>query len=182
MSRRSLFWLVFAAALALDQATKLWARTSFVEHQSPGFPWPGVFEFTLTYNEGIAFGLFQGLGLLLAPVAVAIAFGAWLYSTYNPKEGAWTHAAMALLCGGALGNLFDRIVFKKVTDMFWFRAIDFPVFNIADSCITISAAILIVKWSRELVPEEKKPAVEGAPADLPKTVSPKAETAPSEIP
>ena len=176
MSRRALFWLVFLAALALDQSTKLWARTAFVEHQSPGFPWPGVFEFTLTFNKGIAFGLFQGFGALLAPVAVAIAFGAWLYSYRNPKDGPWTHAAMALLCSGALGNLWDRIMLGQVTDMFWFRAIDFPVFNVADSCITVSAAILILKWGRELVPGEKKPEAET------KTVSPAAETAPSESP
>ncbi len=155
MSRRALFWLVFTVSFALDQATKAWARSAFVEHEAPGFPWPGVFELTLQYNEGIAFGMFQGVAVFLTPIAVAIALGAWLYSHRHPEESAWTHVSMALLTGGALGNLYDRLVLGKVTDMFSFRAINFPVFNVADSCITVAAAILILKWSRELAVRER---------------------------
>jgi lipoprotein signal peptidase len=57
---------------------------------------------------------------------------------------------MALLCAGALGNLIDRIWDKRVTDMFWFRAIDFPVFNVADVCITAAGVMLGVSVLGEL--------------------------------
>jgi signal peptidase II len=57
------------------------------------------------------------------------------------------------LAAGAIGNLIDRLWMQKVTDMFWFRPINFPVFNIADSCITVAAIILVVKGMTE--PQEK---------------------------
>jgi signal peptidase II len=140
--------------LALDQIVKLWARYSLVEGQSMHWPLPGIFELTLTYNKGIAFGLFQGFGVALAPVAVAIAAGAIWYAHKHPRDSMWHLAAAALLAAGALGNLYDRLMLGKVTDMFWVRAINFPVFNVADSCITVAAAILIVKWGRDAVSGE----------------------------
>lgn len=154
-SSRALFWSVFVLTLVLDQATKAWARNALAEHQSPGFPWPGVFELTLTYNKGIAFGMLQGAGVFLAPIAVAIAVAAWMYSHRNDGDGPLSHSAMALLASGALGNLYDRVVLGKVTDLFWFRLINFPVFNVADACITVAAGLLILKWSREFFAEKR---------------------------
>ncbi|HZH98405.1 MAG TPA: signal peptidase II [Fimbriimonadaceae bacterium] len=148
MGKRWLFWIVFIGCLVLDQWVKWYARAHFPERGSATLI-PNVLDFTLTYNKGIAFGLLQGAGVLLAPVAVAIAIGAALYSYRNPDESRLTHLAMALLASGALGNLYDRLVHGKVTDMFWIRMFDFPVFNIADACITVAAAILILKWARE---------------------------------
>lgn len=155
MNRR-IFFTVFTLSVIVDQVVKEIVRQTLNPHQSVG-PWPGVFEITLQTNEGIAFGMFQGVAIFLTPIAIAIAIGSYLYSKNHPKESAWVHTAMALLAGGALGNLIDRVFLGRVTDMFAFRLIHFPVFNIADSCITIAAAILILKWSRELVthhPEE----------------------------
>lgn len=130
--------------IVLDQATKLWARETFRIGEAPGYPWPGVFEFTLTYNTGIAFGMLQGGGLFVAPIAVGIAGYVSYLSLYTKSEPNWRHVVWGLLAAGALGNLYDRIVDGKVTDMFWFRLIDFPVFNVADACITVSATALVV--------------------------------------
>ncbi len=136
--------------LIADQAVKDWVRGAIPAHGSiHSLPLPGIFEITLQYNEGIAFGFFAGKGLLLSPVAIAIACGAAYYSFKNPKETWWTHIAMGLLASGALGNLYDRIVNGRVTDMFWFRAIQFPVFNVADSCITVATIMLIISWFGE---------------------------------
>lgn len=179
MNRRVQFWAVFFLAIALDQAVKAWARAAFAEHQSPGFPWPNVFELTLQYNTGIAFGMLPGFGAFLAPVAILIALGSWLYSHSHPEENGWTHTAMALLAGGALGNLIDRIAIGKVTDMFSFRAIDFPVFNVADSCITVAATILILRWGSELA-HHKPPAAAGPSADSGSGQAPTIETASTE--
>ena len=147
MKRPVLFLILAIMLLVLDQAVKTW-----VQHAIPrggsihGLPLPGVFEVTLQYNEGIAFGFLQGKGRLLAPIAIAIAgITAW-YSFKHPKESLLTHVAMALLAAGALGNLWDRIFQGRVTDMFWFRKINFPVFNVADSCITIATILLIFTW------------------------------------
>ena len=56
---------------------------------------------------------------------------------------------MGLLASGAIGNLYDRIVNGRVTDMFYFRSINFPVFNVADSCITVATILLILMWFSE---------------------------------
>lgn len=133
--------------IAIDQIVKIWIRSAIPIHGSlNGLPWPGVFELTLTYNKGVAFGMFQGFGIFLAPIAVAIAVGCGIYSWRHPQESAWSHSAMSLLASGAVGNLYDRVVEGRVTDMFWFRLIDFPVFNVADACITVATCLLILVW------------------------------------
>lgn len=142
------FWLyliVFAAMLAIDQVSKAWVRAEFVPHQSVTLI-PRVFELTLTYNEGIAFGLFKGAGVLFAPIAIVIAIGSGWYSMKHPQEKRLGHFALGMLAAGAIGNLIDRLWLGKVTDMFYIRAIDFPVFNWADSCITVAAVLLGVRW------------------------------------
>ncbi len=146
-----LFASLFAGMLALDQLTKLWARAAFAVGQA--FPlWPDVFELTLTYNRGIAFGLFEGAGQLFAPIAIAIAAGAAWYSWKHPREPRVSHVALGLIAAGAIGNLIDRLWLGKVTDMLWIRAVNFPVFNVADVCITCAAGLLAIVWMREAAP------------------------------
>ena len=150
----------------LDQWVKAWVRATIPPHGGlDGLPWPGVFEITHTLNEGIAFGMLQGYGVLLAPVAIAIVVMAAIYSRRHPEESTWVHAAMALLSSGALGNLYDRLANGKVTDMFFFKAINFPVFNIADACITAAAIILILKWGIDAVPHAVGPETYAPEAD-----------------
>jgi signal peptidase II len=163
--RRALFVGLFVVMLLLDQVTKFWARGNILERQSLGIPWPGVFELTLTYNKGIAFGMLQGAGVLMAPVAIVIAGGAAWYSIRHPHESKLTHVAMGLLAAGAVGNLYDRLMLGMVTDMFWlrlgnitrdwpFQLEDFPVFNIADVCITVAGALLVISWARDASHQE----------------------------
>lgn len=139
-----LFTVLFTVMLGLDQWSKAWARAQADGVEGYVFwpIWPNVFELKLAYNYGIAFGLFQGAGQLFAPVAVII-FGvaAW-YALRTPADQRATHVALGLLAAGAIGNLIDRVWLGKVTDMFWIRAINFPVFNIADTCITFAAVLL----------------------------------------
>lgn len=158
MNRKSLFWIVLIGTLVLDQLLKHWVRMSMHERQILPLPFPGVLEMTLTYNKGIAFGLFQGAGIVLAPVAFAIFAGAIYYNSKHPKEPVWGHVAAALLASGAMGNLYDRLFLGRVTDMFLFRFINFPVFNVADTCITVAASMLILSWIREaFVPAQAEP-------------------------
>jgi len=156
--RQILFWIFLVGMVASDQLVKANVRANFNPGQYRTII-PGVFEITLTYNEGIAFGLFQGMGVLLAPIAIAIAAGAAWYSTKHPKESPWVHGALGLLAAGALGNLYDRVFNKRVTDMFYARFINFPVFNVADACITIASILLIFIWWGE----SKRTATEPTP-------------------
>ena len=163
---RLVFWGLLVGMIVLDQATKVWARyaADFTERKTILALWPDVFELTLVYNRGIAFGLFQGAGVFLAPVAITIAIGAIWYNFKHPKDPMWGHVAASLLAAGALGNLYDRLVHGQVTDMFWIRAIDFPVFNIADACITVAAGLMILSWVRDAFKSSSRAQVHETPA------------------
>jgi signal peptidase II len=131
--------------LALDQTVKAWARNAadWTEGRTISALWPGVFELKLVYNEGVAFGMLQGQGVLLAPIALVLAGAAVWYSLKHPDDPPVNHATCSLLVAGAIGNLVDRLAMGRVTDMFYIRAIDFPVFNVADVCITCAGALLV---------------------------------------
>ncbi|MBL8086826.1 MAG: signal peptidase II [Chthonomonas sp.] len=144
---------VFAILLAVDQAIKAYVRGSLDLYQSTHGPWPGIFEITLTYNRGIAFGLAQGGGVFFAPVALLITGLCFRYCFKNPRETLLTQCSMAMLASGAVGNLIDRLWLGKVTDMFWLRIIDFPVFNFADACITTGAILLSIRFLFEPKPK-----------------------------
>jgi len=160
-----MFLALAVALLVLDQAVKLWVAQAIPRGGSiHGWPFPGFFELTLQYNKGIAFGFLQGKGKLLSPIAIAIAGGTGWYSFRHPKEPILTHIAMALLASGAIGNLIDRIFRDQVTDMFWLRKINFPVFNVADSCITVATFLLIFTWFTASEQAQKpKPALAETP-------------------
>ena len=103
--------------------------------------------FNLAYveNRGCAWGMFQGQVWPLAVFAVvAFALLVWKRKSIFP-HGAWGLVAEHLLYAGILGNLIDRLYYRFVVDMFDFHwgAHHFPCFNVADSCITVAAGILI---------------------------------------
>lgn len=166
IDHRIVFVGVLVLLFVIDQVVKAWARHTFAVNLNAmhGAPFPGVFELTLTYNEGVAFGMFQGHGVMLTPIAVLMAGGAGYYSFKSAKEPLVTHIALALLASGALGNLYDRLVLGHVTDMFFFRLINFPVFNVADSCITVSAILLIGLWLTESLRSNKPKTSETSPS------------------
>lgn len=164
---RKTFFIVALAMIIIDQATKVWARgaANWTEGHTFLVPWPGVFEFKLVYNRGIAFGMFQGAGVWLAPAALVIAVGAAWYSVKHRDEPRSSHITMALLFAGAIGNLIDRVAFNQVTDLFYLRVIDFPVFNVADVCITAAGFLLALGAFGEIFAKKPpEPPSESAPS------------------
>jgi signal peptidase II len=105
-----------------------------------------VFHFTLVHNNGIAFGLFKDNGFVFF-IIPAIAVFLLIYNVYYYHkfgELDWVYiVAFSLILGGAIGNLTDRFTFGHVIDFIDFRI--WPVFNIADSAITIGALIILFK-------------------------------------
>lgn len=150
-------WPFFLVPLvvALDQWSK-WmvlaeprfnAQGCFADSQMCGrIPLPGPLDFTMLWNRGMSYGLFQSDGIgrwILAGIMLAIAVGflVWLLRA----EGRWLKLALALVIGGAFGNLIDRVRFGAVVDFIDANGLYFPwVFNIADAAISVGAVLLFV--------------------------------------
>lgn len=130
-----------ASALILDRLTKYIIIKSLSEGQSIKI-FPGIFHITLVLNNGIAFGLFKGGRIFFAAVSFVIISLLLFYIWRNKLQGAPFNLALGLILGGAIGNFIDRIRFGYVVDFLDFRV--WPVFNAADSSITIGALILVL--------------------------------------
>lgn len=135
--------------LALDQATKAWVLSVFSLYESVPVI-PGLLHLTYVRNPGAAFGLFSGqaaafrVPFFLTVTAVALVAIA-LIARRLPPGRPWTFCALALVFGGALGNLIDRVRWGEVVDfvdVFW-RTYHWPAFNVADAAITVGMVVLI---------------------------------------
>lgn len=156
-------YLVTAISIfIIDQLVKVWARTEGeVEGRVFGMIWPGVIELKLVYNTGIAFGLLEGAGVFMAPIAIFIVALVTYMAWVRKEEGRSFFIIYGLLVAGAIGNLYDRVFHGKVTDMFWLRFIDFPVFNIADMAITAFAVLVVFSIINEIIHEKRNPQPHG---------------------
>lgn len=146
----ALSWLWLSAlAIFIDQLSKHWILT----HTLPGQRVPVIDGFlyrTLVFNRGAAFSFLAGGDgwqrwfFVLLAVVICVALGVWLWRT---RRRDWrTALPLALIIGGALGNLIDRIHVGQVTDfvLVYFGQWAYPAFNFADSCICVGAVLLIV--------------------------------------
>ncbi len=132
----------FAAALGFDQFTKYLA-VSHLKDQAPFVLIDGIFELRYLENRGAAFGMMQDMRYILAAGAVLVcAVILYLYLIMPARRRYIPLRVCAVfLCAGAVGNLIDRIRLGYVIDFFYFRLIDFPIFNVAD-CYVVAACIV----------------------------------------
>src|SRR5271168_5184213 len=147
--RLRFLWLTLAVVL-IDRATKAWFETQTLE----GWSHELVHHFIYlvhSRNPGIAFGVFADSAspwtrVILVTGSVAVIAGiSWLLVSLKTGT-ALTAAGLALLLGGATGNVTDRILHGAVTDFFevWLGSYRWPAFNVADSAITIGAILIIL--------------------------------------
>lgn len=130
--------------LLIDQVTKIWSARALSVR--PLVLIPGVLELTYLENRGAVWGLMQGWQIVFL-VATFLFLGVliWFCAKKRTEMTVLTRIILALLFSGAAGNMIDRVFLGYVRDMIYFRLINFPVFNVADSAITIAAALLIVE-------------------------------------
>lgn len=140
--------MIAAIAVIIDQVTKHWAVTHLADGHVDKVFW--TLQFNLSFNSGMAFGQAQGWGPVIAVVATVVIVSFVL--TLKRTDGVLSVIAVGLIVGGALGNLIDRLVRNEA----WLRGrvvdfIDFqwfPIFNIADICINVGGALLIISYVR----------------------------------
>jgi signal peptidase II len=142
-------WLWLSGlVVVLDQITKLVADSQLVFHR-PVAVFPGL-SFTLLYNEGAAFSFLSDAGgwqrwfFMLLSLVISLVLILWLRSV--DKHKLFLAAGIALILGGAVGNLIDRSLYGYVIDFIdvYYRQYHWPAFNLADSAITLGAALLII--------------------------------------
>ena len=134
-----------AAGVLLDQFTKYLAITR-LKGEEPFILLKGVFQFEYLENRGAAFGLFQDQRMFFfISVAVICAVVIWFYLKV-PMERRFLplRNCAVLIVAGAFGNCIDRVRLNYVVDFFYFKLIDFPIFNVADIYVTVSTFALVV--------------------------------------
>ena len=145
----ALVWLIGSfLVIDLDQITKAAARRWLVPYM-PHEVIPHVLNWTLAFNRGAAFSfLAESSGWqtwLFGGLALVVCIGLIMWLARTARHDWRTALPVALIIGGALGNLIDRLIHGQVTDfiqVYW-RAWSFPAFNIADSAITVGAVLLV---------------------------------------
>ncbi len=146
---RTAYWAAVAGAvLVLDQLTKI-AAESWLTYLRPVELLP-MLSFTLSYNPGAAFSLLADAGgwqrWLFTAFALGVSVVLVLWLRRLPAGERWQATALALILGGALGNAADRLAHGHVIDFIhvhW-RDWHYPVFNVADSAITVGVAMLLI--------------------------------------
>lgn len=165
MIERGVRFAIAGAVFAADRASKYWIEQNVSAFDTVTVI-PGVFNIVHAQNRGAAFGfLNQAEGALRnflligvsAAILIYVAIQLWRMPKHMWPEGNLAPAALALVFGGALGNLFDRIWRGSVTDFLqvFIGSYEWPSFNVADSAITVGAGLLFVALWRA------KPQTEG---------------------
>lgn len=156
MLPRSLYMqgvIIVGLILILDQITKILVRTFMVEGQSI----PIIGEFlALRYinNEGVAFSFLSGQRMVVTIIqAIAIIIVAVLLIKTGGKRKLYD-ISLAMILGGGIGNIIDRVLFGKVTDMISFSIFP-PIFNVADIGVTIGCGLLLLDIILEYISEKK---------------------------
>ena len=159
--------LVALCVVLLDQASKEWVRGAFSLHESVPVI-PGFFHLTYVRNTGAAWGLFSGQNIALSALALVMLAVLVAFRRKILPPGRVHRVALGLLCGGIVGNLFDRLRLDYVVDFldFFVRSSHFPAFNVADSAICIGVGIYVLGTLLVQAPDSA-PAAREEPPETP---------------
>ena len=142
MNKKNIFILSIAFIIViLDQLSKFLVRKNFQLNESIPII-KNIFHLTYATNTGSAFSMFQGYNIFFIIFSIVVITAIFYYIKKIKGNEKLMQLALGLLLGGTIGNFIDRIAIGAVTDFIDFRI--WPVFNIADSAVTISVILLIV--------------------------------------
>lgn len=145
MKERLKHLILFIILTVIDQGTKLWVRSSLMNND-PFVIIPDVFSFQYHENTGAVWGIMSGkVQFLSVFTLIILGFIVFLYlkipqdKKFNPMK-----LITVFIIAGAVGNLIDRVFLGYVVDFIYFELINFPLFNVADSYLTVSCILLFI--------------------------------------
>ena len=144
-AKLSLFLIVVALVVVLDQLSKLWIRANLPRIELL----PGFLDLIYVENYGSAFGLFANQTFLLITISLVCLLIILLFLRYLAPATTFSLIAIALILGGAIGNLIDRLRFGYVTDFIDIHLqslYHWPAFNVADAAITVGIITLLFSF------------------------------------
>ncbi len=146
---------ILVCSVGLDQLTKALAVVYL--QGEPSYPlWQDVLHFTFVKNPGAAFGMLSENRWIFMVLSTVAIIGILFYLFwFRPKEKLLV-ISLAMIAGGGIGNMIDRVLFGYVVDFIDFTLIDFAVFNVADSFVTVGAGILILYLVLDIVKDVKR--------------------------
>ena len=148
MKRKVMVPIVIVALIALDQ----WVKFEIVKNIQLGEVKPLIPKIvSLTYlrNTGAAFSILENQQWLFAVITLVVIGAAIWYLSKHIKGSVWLLSALCLIIAGGIGNFIDRMRQGFVVDMFQLDFINFAIFNVADSYLTIGVLVLIVMMLKE---------------------------------
>lgn len=142
------FPILAAVLIGLDQLVKAWTVANIELDTVEPFV-PEFMSLAYLRNYGAAWSILQNQQWFFTIVTIAAVTGLIWYYVKQIKGNLWTLFSLALMIAGALGNFIDRIRLGYVVDMFHLDFISFPVFNVADMCLSVGVGILFICIMKE---------------------------------
>ncbi len=146
--RKIVFPLLIAALIGLDQLVKAWTVANIELDTVRDFI-PGFMSLAYLRNYGAAYSMLQNQQWFFTIVTIVVMAGLVWYFIKHINGSFFTLFSLSLMIAGGLGNFIDRLRLGYVVDMFHLDFINFPVFNVADICLTIGVGILFICLMKE---------------------------------
>lgn len=150
-------YFILILVVLLDQLTK-WLMAGWL---APDKTFPilqDVLHFTYVENTGAAWGMLKDARWLFLIVSSLAILGILAYLIFKKDKPHGFSLSLAIICGGGIGNMIDRIFMGYVVDFVDFRLINFPVFNLADSCVCIGTFLFVFFYLKDEWKKGKKKA------------------------
>jgi signal peptidase II len=159
-----MIWILIAiicGSVALDQLTK-WIAVLHLQPVDSIPLWEGVLHLTYVENPGAAWGMLADHRWVFMVFSTIAIIGLGIYLFGFSKEPTWVKVSLALVVGGGIGNMIDRVILGYVVDFIYVALINFPVFNVADSCVTVGAGMLMFYFVKDFIKEVRASKKSGA--------------------
>ncbi len=148
MKKRGIVAGIIAALIVLDQVVKAYVVQNIALGEVKTWI-PNLVSLTYLQNRGAAFSILQDQQLLFAVITLVVVVGAIWYLHKHMEDSFWMVLGLTLIIAGGLGNFIDRISQGFVVDMFHLDFINFAIFNVADSYLTVGVIILLIAMLKE---------------------------------